>query len=429
VFPPRVGKRKPFNDQPFAYHAELELEVTTLTNLGAGLGRVALPGEAGSWVVMVPFTLPGERVRVRVFRNHRNYSEADLVEVLRPAAERVAPRCPLFGRCGGCQYQHLDYPAQLAWKRRQVAELLEHMAGIEGFPVAPVAASPRPFHYRSKITPHFAAPREGEAARPVPIGFLRQGTRFDVVDVPACPIATEAINARLTDVRAAVHARQAEYTRGATLLLREAGGAVTTDHDAVITEEIAGAGPRSGEPLRLRFLARDFFQNNPFLLPAFTRHVREQAAAGGARFLVDAYCGSGLFALSAASGFERVAGIEISESSVRFARDNAAANGIANATFSAGDAAAIFAGLDPAFVPADTAVVIDPPRKGCDEAFLRQLLAFGPGTVVYVSCDPATQMRDLRHFLAAGYTLAAAQPFDLFPQTRHLECVLTLRRG
>jgi 23S rRNA (uracil1939-C5)-methyltransferase/tRNA (uracil-5-)-methyltransferase len=111
---------------------------------------------------------------------------------------------------------------------------------------------------------------------------------------------------------------------------------------------------------------------------------------------------------------------------VRFARENAAANGIANATFKAGDAAAIFAGLD--FPPADTAVIIDPPRKGCDEAFLAQLFAFGPRTVVYVSCDPATQMRDLRLFLAASYTLVAAQPFDLFPQTRHLECVLTLQR-
>ena len=424
----QVGRKKPFNDQPFAYHAEIELEVSTLTNLGVGLGRFALPGGAGSWVVMVPFTLPGERVRARVFRNHRNFSEADLVEVLRAAPERVAPRCPLFGRCGGCQYQHLAYPAQLEWKRRQVAELLEHMAGVAGFPVAPVVPSPREFHYRSKITPHFAAPRD-EPEAPLPIGFLRQGTRFDIVDVPACPIATEAINARLTEVRSKVLAGRDAYTRGATLLLREAGGVVTTDHEAVITEEIPDAGPRAGEPLRLRFLARDFFQNNPFLLPAFTRYVREQAAGSGARFLVDAYCGSGLFALSAAPAFARVAGIEISESSVRFARGNAEANGIPNATFSAGDAAAIFAGLDPAFAPADTAVVIDPPRRGCDEAFVRQLLAFGPRTVVYVSCDPATQMRDLRHFLAAGYTLAAAQPFDLFPQTRHLECVLTLTRG
>jgi 23S rRNA (uracil1939-C5)-methyltransferase/tRNA (uracil-5-)-methyltransferase len=139
---------------------------------------------------------------------------------------------------------------------------------------------------------------------------------------------------------------------------------------------------------------------------------------------VDAYCGSGLFALASARAFERVAGVDVSESSVAFARENAAANGIANAVFAAGDASSIFAGLD--FPGAQTAVVIDPPRRGCDEAFLRQLFAFGPRAVVYVSCDPATQMRDLKGFLAAGFAATAVQPFDLFPQTRHLECVITL---
>ncbi len=415
-----MEKKRQFNDQPFAYHAELELDITTLTNLGVGLGRVALPGEAeAKWVVMVPFTLPGERVRARVFRNQKNFSEADLVTVLTPSPHRVAPVCPLFARCGGCQYQHLAYAEQLAWKQRQVAELLQHMAGIE-FPVSPVVASPRELGYRSKITPHFNPPRD-PAVAPA-IGFLRQGTRFDIVDVPRCPIATDAINEKLPEVRARVHARAAagEYQRAATLLLREASGAVTTDYDAVITETV-------GE-LRLKFLARDFFQNNPFILPAFVAYVRDQAAASGARFLVDAYCGSGLFALASAPAFTCVAGVEISESSVKFARENAAASHIANATFLAADAAAIFADLDPAFAAADTAVVIDPPRKGCDEQFLQQLFAFGPRTVVYVSCDPATQMRDLRHFLTAGYKLTAAQPFDLFPQTRHLECVLTLRR-
>jgi tRNA/tmRNA/rRNA uracil-C5-methylase (TrmA/RlmC/RlmD family) len=412
-----VKNKKKFNDQPFAYHQEIELEIATLTNLGSGLARVALPGQPDAkWVVMVPFTLPGERVRARVFRNHKNFSEADLVEVHTPSPDRVKPVCALFGRCGGCQYQHLAYPAQLEWKRRQVAELLQHMAGIE-FPVAPVIASPREFNYRSKITPHFNPPREGQA---MPIGFLRQGTRFDIVDVPQCPIATEAINLRLGAVREAVHAKRDTYTRAATLLLREASGVVTTDYDAVVTETVGD--------LKLHFLARDFFQNNPFILPAFTRYVREQAAASGARFLVDAYCGSGLFALTAASAFDRVAGVEISESSIRFAKENAAANGITNATFLAADAAAIFATLGADFPAADTAVIIDPPRKGCDESFLQQLFAFGPRAVVYVSCDPATQMRDLKLFLAAGYTLTAAQPFDLFPQTRHLECVLTLRK-
>ncbi|RRJ99120.1 class I SAM-dependent RNA methyltransferase [Opitutaceae bacterium TAV3] len=430
-----MAKKKRFNDQPFPYHAEIELEIATLTNLGVGLGRVSIPaasteGEGGGgggqtgdsqWVVMVPFALPGERVRARVFRNHKNYSEADLLAVLTPSPDRVTtPPCPLFGRCGGCQYQNFNYAAQLVWKRRQVGELLRHMAGIES-PVSPVIGSPRQYGYRSKITPHFNPRRDASGAivADMPIGFLRQGTRFDLLDVPRCEIATDAINARLTEVRAEVQTKAAAgaYVRGATLLLRDASGVVTTNYDDIVTEQVGD--------LRLRFLARDFFQNNPFILPAFTGYVREQAAASGARFLVDAYCGSGLFALSAASAFERVTGIEISESSIAFARQNAALNGITNTTFQAGDASAIFAGLT--FPAADTAVIIDPPRKGCDESFLQQLFGYGPRTVVYVSCDPATQMRDLRHFLAAGYELTAVQPFDLFPQTRHLECVITLR--
>ena len=418
--------KKKFNDQPFPYHHELELEVATLTNLGVGLGRV--PVGDGQWVVMVPFTLPGEKVRVRVYRNHKNYSEADLLAVLTPSPHRIDPKCPLFGKCGGCQYQHLTYAEQLKWKRQQVEELLKFMAGVE-FAVAPVIGSPREFGYRSKITPHFRAwpvAGRGEAGSPGsatpattnPIGFLKQGTRFDLIDVPRCEIATEEINTKLPEVRERTRQRLAagEYKRDATLLLRHAQEGVVTDYDAVIHEKV-------GE-LRLHFLARDFFQNNPFILPAFTRYVREQAAGSGAKFLVDAYCGSGLFALSCAPAFKRVTGIELSATSVKFATENAAANGIANATFRAGDAAQIFAGLD--FPPADTAVVIDPPRKGCDELFLNQLFAFGPRAVVYVSCDPATQMRDLKGFLAAGYRLTAVQPFDLFPQTRHLECVITL---
>lgn len=418
-----MSKKKRFNDRPFAYHQEIELTVTTLTNLGIGLGRVPLEGdpEGPGWVVMVASALPGERIRARVYRNHANYSEADLLAVVEPSPRRIAPRCPLFGRCGGCQYQNLPYEDQLGWKRRQVAELIEHMAGLRA-EVAPVIGSPRPFGYRSKITPHYNAPREG---REVEIGFLRQGSRFDIVDVPRCEIATEAINARLTVEREAVRRRAGEgvLKGGATLLLRDASGAVTTaHHDRVVEEVPLGDGP----PLRLSFRAGDFFQNNPFILPAFAAYVRDQARASGARFLVDAYCGSGLFALASARAFERVAGVELSESSIAFARENASANAIGNASFLAADAAALFAGLD--FPGRETAVVIDPPRRGCDEAFLRQLMGFGPRAVVYVSCDPATQMRDLRTFLAAGYSVTAIQPFDLFPQTRHLECVVTLSR-
>src|SRR5690606_21263291 len=137
------------------------------------------------WVVMVPGVIPGERARVRIFRNHENFSEADLGEVVEASPKRVVPGCPLFGTCGGCQYQHITYSEQLEWKRRQVQELLLRMAEIDT-PVKPVIGSPREYHYRSKITPHFHRPKAGE--RPA-IGFLQAGTRNRIVDVPQCPIS------------------------------------------------------------------------------------------------------------------------------------------------------------------------------------------------------------------------------------------------
>jgi len=431
---PRPPKK--FHPFPFAYHQELELRIDSLSNLGDGIARLPLPDAThGSsrapeptspepisphpsprdgWVIFVPFTLPGELVRARVFRNDKSHSRADLVEVLEPSPERAEPGCPLFGTCGGCQYQHLDYPAQLAWKTRQVRELLEHMAGID-HPVAPCHPSPRLWNYRSKLTPHFAKPRgEGIDA----IGFLPHGRRSGLIDVPRCPIAMEEINAALPAERASIRQRARSFRRGATLLLRASEGRVETNPNAVVSEHVG--------PLRFDFLAGDFFQNNPFILPDFTDHVGRQAAGGGARFLVDAYCGSGLFALALAHRFDQVAGVEVSESAADWARRNAETNRIANASFLAAPAEAIFRDID--FPADDTAVVIDPPRKGCSPEFLEQLIAFRPARAVYVSCNPATQVRDLAPLLPAGYRLDTIQPFDLFPHTRHLECVMTLVR-
>jgi len=397
-----------FVADPFAYHEEIELRIDTLTNLGAGLGR-----HAGNWVVMVAGALPGELVRARIFRNHANYSDGDLVKVLETSPDRVEPRCPLFGQCGGCQYQNLSYPAQLAWKRRQVAELLDKMAGIQ-FPVDEVAGSPLQYGYRSKITPHFQKPKNGPA---FPIGFLRQGRRQEVLDVPQCPIATDSINQKLTEVRREVQAKARFYKKGATLLLRDTlGGRVCTDPTETCEEKVGD--------LTFSFPAGEFFQNNPFILPDFVEHVRSEASAGGAmEYLVDCYCGSGLFCLSCAGSFREAAGIEVSEASIDWARRNAEANGIKNCRFFAGSAENIFAQVP--YPAAKSAVVIDPPRKGSSPEFLSQLLLYHPTRIVYVSCDPATQIRDLA-FLKDHYRITRIKPFDLFPQTRHLECVVTL---
>jgi len=401
-----------FQPGPYEYHEEIVVEIESLTNQAQGVAR------QGEWVVFVTHALPGETVRARVYRNSPNFSEADLVEVISPSPDRVEPLCPLHGECGGCQYQHLAYPEQLRWKQRQVAELLEHMAGIS-HPVEPVVPSPLQYGYRSKITPHFQRPKDGQLG---PVGFLRQGRRQEILDVPRCPIASDRINEALVRLRQEVASRASSYRKGATLLLRDSlDGSVCTDPTEMCEQEVEG--------LRFSFHAGEFFQNNPSILPAFTRHVRAEALGGErapqSRFLVDAYCGSGLFCLTSAGAFEQVVGIEISDSSIDWAERNAAQNGIANCRFVKGDAGAIFTLVD--YDPDATSVVIDPPRKGSNPEFLEQLLAFGPRRVVYVSCNPATQVRDLRQ-LDAAYGISRIRPFDLFPQTKHLECVVTLER-
>jgi 23S rRNA (uracil1939-C5)-methyltransferase/tRNA (uracil-5-)-methyltransferase len=399
---------KNFVAEPFGYHEEIELTIESLTNLGLGLGRI------DGWVVMVPFVIPGERVRARVFRNFQNYSDADLVEVLEASPDRVSPRCPLFTRCGGCQYQHIDTARQRVEKTRQVEELMSRLGGIE-HPVELARGTSQVYHYRSKITPHYNRPSSDGSQ---PIGFLKVGRRNEILDVEHCPIATEAINAALPEAREAARRSggKKRRKRGGTLLLRSALEGVETDPQAVISEKV-------GE-LIFQFKAGEFFQNNPYVLPDLVDYVAAEASAEAADYLVDAYCGVGLFALSTAHRFKEVAGVEVSEPAVRWAQANARIAGIKNARFVIGKAERIFSGLQ--FPAEASALIIDPPRKGCDASFRQQLLAFRPRRLVYVSCDPATQARDLMQFVEGGYRITRIQPFDLFPHTRHIENVVSL---
>jgi len=398
-----------FNDQPFAYHQEITLEVATLTNLGVGLGRI------DGWVVMVPFALPGETVRAKVFRNRANFSEADLVEVLKPSPARTQPGCPLFGTCGGCQYQHLAYAEQLIWKQKQVGEVLTRIGGLTDAEVRPTHPSPKQFHYRSKLTPHYEPPYKGQFS----IGFLRTGSKRALVDVPQCPIATETINVALPGVRAELASRADKLKRGGTLLLREANEGVITDPTKEISTAIGDT--------KFRFTAGDFFQNNPFILPELVDYALGEASAGGARYLLDIYCGVGVFALCSRKKFEQCLGVEVNAYAVNRAKQNAVLNQAANCEFTVGAAEAIFAAAK--FPAGETAALIDPPRAGCTEEFLTQLIAYGPARLVYVSCDPATQARDVKILIAGGYKFLHAQPFDLFPQTRHIESVVTLEKA
>jgi 23S rRNA (uracil1939-C5)-methyltransferase/tRNA (uracil-5-)-methyltransferase len=395
----QVVPRK-FNSFPFEYHRELEVRIDNITNLGLGVGR------HDGWVIMVPGVAIGEHIRCRIYRNHSNYSEADLVEILEPSPKRITPKCPLFGVCGGCQYQHLSYETQLELKQRQVKELLQKLAGIDSEVALPLSTN-QIYHYRSKLTPHFE--REAQS-----IGFLKMGSRFAIVDVEQCCIATPAINEKLKILRQEI--RQKTFRLGGTLLLRDTGNSVETDPAKVITQHIGS--------WIFQVYAGEFFQNNSYILPHFVDYIIRESSGNGIEFLLDMYCGVGVFGICSSRNFRTVTGIEINERAIQLARQNAVNNRRDNIQFIAGSSENIFAKTLPE--AKKTTVILDPPRKGCDSYFLRQLVAFEPKKIVYISCSPDTQARDVKFLLQHRYAIHRVQPFDLFPQTRHIENVITL---
>lgn len=420
-----------FVDYPFSYQQEITLTVDDVTNLGVGVGRVTLEGNSNnstSWVVMVPLVLPGEKVKVKVFRNHATYSEADLVEIITASPDRVEPECPYFEICGGCQYQMMSVTAQRRWKRAQVESLMTRLGGVElspsGLTVGETVGTEHVYGYRSKITPHYNAPK---VAQDLKVGFQKRGTRI-VIDVAQCVIATPGINVEFAKTRASLASQVAKKLpkKGATLLFREGeGGGIETDFRKNMVQRVKG--------VQFTFKAGEFFQNNAHVLPLMVDHVITLCTAhvegkeGKLLHLIDAYCGSGLFSLCAAEEFVSVYGVEVSELAVQAAQANAKANNISNAQFLCGSSEAIFSKVKH-LDREQTVMILDPPRKGCDKVFLDQLFAFSPKRVVYVSCDPATQARDAKILQDGGYRIKSITPFDLFPQTRHIECVVSFER-
>jgi 23S rRNA (uracil1939-C5)-methyltransferase/tRNA (uracil-5-)-methyltransferase len=399
---------KGFTPHPYPYHHLLDLEIESITNLGLGIGR------DNGWVVQVPYVLPGERIKARIYRNHKNYSSADCISIVKASSNRVEPSCDLFGECGGCQYQHMEYAAQLEWKQKQVEDSFARIGGIE-FTVNQPIPSPQKYGYRSKLTPHFEKPHPAHSFK---VGFLKQGTRRVLVDIDQCPIATPAINQAMLPAKQRLQDRLHGLKKGGTLLFRDTNQSISTDHNEFVQERVGN--------LTFQFRAGEFFQNNPFILTDLVNYVIQQSQPQESSFLIDAYCGSGLFGISAASYFKKVIGIEISREGFLGAQANAELNRITNTEFILGDASSIFDTIDSTFRPCT--LLVDPPRKGCDQNFLSQALAFSPNYIVYISCDPATQARDAKILMDGGYSILDIQPFDLFPQTRHIESVMTLRK-
>ena len=368
---------------------KINLTIHDLAFGGEGVGRI------DEFVVFVPFVITGETVEAEITEVKKNFARAKLLRVVTASPERVAPECRYFGACGGCQYQHIGYAAQLRFKHKQVADLFERVGKISRDVVAPVLPCPSPYGYRNRI---MIRSQWNGPAKKLEIGFIRTDNKF-VEDIEECKIAEPALNEQITHVRA-----NPPPKGGIKVVLR--------------------VQPENWE------VPRDsFFQNNFFLLPKLVETVREFLQAGGARHLIDLYCGVGFFGIEAAGVVDSFVGVEYDQLAIAAARQNAASRKINNGEFVAAKVEAILPELLQKFSADKTAVILDPPRKGCWPETLELLRQTRPAQVIYVSCHPATMARDLNILCADGvFELARVQPLDMFPQTQHVECVADLRR-
>jgi tRNA/tmRNA/rRNA uracil-C5-methylase (TrmA/RlmC/RlmD family) len=374
---------------------------------GEGVGRV------DDFVVFVPFVLTGETVAAEITEIKKNFARAKLLRMETPSPERVKPECRYFGACGGCQYQHAAYPAQLRLKHKQISDLFERVGKIPSDKIAPVIPCPQPYGYRNRI---MIRSQWNKPEQKLNIGFVRADCGL-VEDIEECKIAEPALNEQIRHVRA-----HPPPKGGIKVVLR-------------VQPENWDVPPDS------------FFQNNFFLLPELVETIRgflgapascrpvSSKNAGGtpalpARHLIDLYCGVGFFGIELAAAVESFVGVEYDQRAVQAARKNAAARKISNGEFVAAKAEEVFVGVLKRFSPEATAVILDPPRKGCQPEILRLLRETRPAQVIYVSCHPATMARDLNILCGEGvFDLARVQPLDMFPQTQHVECVADLRAG
>jgi 23S rRNA (uracil1939-C5)-methyltransferase len=443
----------------------LELVVDDLAFGGEGVGR------ADGYVVFVRGGLPGDRLRVRLTEARARFGRATIDAVLVPSPDRVDAPCPYFGRCGGCRLQHLAYPAQLAFKEKQVRDCLTRLGGLPPFELRPIVPAPTAYGYRNKMEFTVAGPGAN-------IG-LHEAERYDVVlDIDRCLLQSEAMNTLLDEFRQQVRRRALTVWEPKTeqgllrfVAIREGQrtgeamvnvvasapdvGALVPVADALrarvpgttsvmlnVNDKKASVAVGSEEHLLLgrdhitealggvafRVSAGSFFQTNTAQAERLFALVIEACALAGDETVLDLYSGTGAISLLLAGRARHVYGVELAPAAVADAVRNAQANGIANCTFLAGEVRHVLPALMADGVR-PSVVVADPPRAGFHPKALAALAALAPPRIVYVSCNPATLARDVGDLARHGYRPEWVQPVDMFPQTPHIEAVARLTRA
>ena len=396
--------------------ATLRLTIEDVAYRGPGVARHE------GMVVFINRVAPGERVEAEITRSRKRYAEARLLRVIEASPDRIAPCAEIAPELSlpGCVYDFLDYPAEVDIKQRQLLGLLRHTPDLASLALAPFPA-PHPLHYRNKIVLHVQRP----GTAPARIGYVGEDNRT-VIDLVACPLACDAINFAWEAQREHAGRTLADGQR-VTLRWTQADGVRSWVDDAPaeapLLTEASAAGP-------IRVPLGGFYQVNPEVADALIRQVRDWSAAAAAEFgrhdLLDLYCGVGVFGLACATNAtQRLIGLEQARGAVAAARLNERERK-RTATFRGvrvEDAART--GFDGADLP-QSLVIADPPRQGLDPVVVRTLGQGQAPHLFYVSCDPATLVRDLQRLQPFGYRLRAVRLFDMFPRTAHFETAVWL---
>lgn len=453
----------------------LDLEIDKMAYGGQGVGKV------DGFVVFVRGAVPGDKLRARIFKKKRAYAHAVITELISPSPDRVQAPCPYSGHCGGCQWQHVRYERQLAYKKEHVKESVHHIAGLKQVVVHDTIPSEDQFHYRNKMEFSFSDRRwllpeemyKREAEDGFALGLHVPGTFNKVIDIESCLLQRETGNQILQEVKRLVkesqvpvyglkshegfwryltvrHSRamdewmvnlvtskaRPEITQALSESLCAKIGSIKTVVNninarqasiAVGEREIVLKGKGHIEDrigaFHFRISANSFFQTNTMAAHKLYQKVLDFAELAGGERVLDLYSGTGTIPVFLAQRAEAVTGIEISESAVRDARRNCEANRIDNCRFICGDIREALQGLG----HRPDVLIIDPPRAGMHKDVLAQVLELSPEKIIYVSCNPSTLARDLGEMMQ-DYSVVEIQPVDMFPHTYHIEAVGKLRR-
>ncbi|MDU0414213.1 23S rRNA (uracil(1939)-C(5))-methyltransferase RlmD [Bacillus paralicheniformis] len=437
-----------------------------LTHEGSGVAKV------DGFPIFVPNALPEEKAQIKVTRVKKGFAFGRLIDLKEESRFRTDAPCPIYKQCGGCQLQHINYEGQLLYKQKQVKDVLERIGKLDlsRITVHPTLGMEDPWNYRNK-----AQVPVGEREGGLIAGFYQQRSH-EIIDMNECLIQ-QTENDRVVQAikeicgKYGIKAYNEERHKGWLRHIMVRYGAVTGEmmvvfitrtndfpHKAKIVEEITAAFPHVksivqninpkktnvifgdettviwGEEyiydtigeIKFAISARSFYQVNPEQTKVLYDKALEYAELNGEETVIDAYCGIGTISLFLAKQAKKVYGVEIVPEAIEDAKRNAELNGIENAEFEVGEAEVVIPKWYEEGIKADT-LVVDPPRKGCDEALLRTILEMKPKRVVYVSCNPGTLARDLRVLEDGGYETLEVQPVDMFPHTSHVECCALIK--